>query len=297
MELQEQFIQENNLTPEQASAINGFYSESIAGLKKEWDTKANDNAEKILEGAAGAVSKLTGFQRQQGQKIADFISEAGNSYVSGLKTELEAKKKELEDSINSGSKDEELKNQYESLKTKYDESLKKAAEYDKWAEADYKGSLEDLQNKYSSLKQRLAFADVRPKFPETVNEYEAKAKWGEFENEILNGYDIDFDDKDSPIAVSKENPHLKVSLKELVNKNESITTLLKEDKPQGLGSKVDKVAIEGVPFKIKKGANPSERTQAIKDYLASQGLEPHSSGYAKQFSDLNNKILGKDSLN
>ena len=61
-------ITKNDLSTEQVTALEEETNTNEADLKKDWDGKANKDAENILEGAAKSVQELTGIQREQGQK-------------------------------------------------------------------------------------------------------------------------------------------------------------------------------------------------------------------------------------
>ena len=57
-------------------------------LKGQWDGKANTDAEKILEGAANSIKEVTGLERVQGQKIADYVTAAYTKHSEGKNKEL-----------------------------------------------------------------------------------------------------------------------------------------------------------------------------------------------------------------
>ena len=130
MALSEQFIQENNLTPEQVTKIDGFYStEVIPELKKGWDGKANKDAEGILTGAAKYAAEKFGVtvEREQGEKYADYLQRISDL---SMKSKLDAfyqRETELEDKIKNFKGSDELNSQLEEIKNKNDDLLKKIA--------------------------------------------------------------------------------------------------------------------------------------------------------------------------
>jgi len=74
-----------------------------------------------------------------------------------------------------------------------------------------------------------------------------------------------------------------------------LQTLIEGRKVTGLGGEKQKIEIEGLPFKIEENATPTERQNAIKDYLLNvKKLQSFSNEYAKEFSALNSKILKKN---
>ena len=63
-----------------------------------------------------------------------------------------------------------------------------------------------MKEEYEANKIQVAFSLAKPNFPDTVNKYEAEAKWGEFKNGILDKYNVVFDGG-KWLAVDKDNPH------------------------------------------------------------------------------------------
>lgn len=293
MELSSEFIEKNQLNEDQVKAITTEVTTHVATLQKDWDGKANDNAERILDGAAKSVSELTGIQREKGQKIADYISFAGEKYFEGTKSTLSAKEKELEDKIKNSKGDEVLKQELKETREKLDGLKQKEALFAEYEKEDYKTKYKEASEKLNTQTKDIAFNSVKPAFPDTVNAYEAKGKWKEFMSDTLSKYSIKKDGEDW-IAVDKENEYKITKLEELVKADEQLHELLKGRQQTGLGSKGKKVVIEGVPFEVPEKATPQERQKAIKEYLASQNIPNTSAEYSKQFAELNAKILQKN---
>ena len=78
-----------------------------------------------------------------------------------------------------------MKKELAEAKTTFDELQKKTADYDTLKEQAEKA--DTLGEELSGLKLSVAFDSVKPKFADSVNEYEAKAKWDEFKK--LCGFD------------------------------------------------------------------------------------------------------------
>jgi hypothetical protein len=296
MELQEQFISDNNLSTEQASAINNYYTNNIADLKKSWDGEANKNAEAILQGAAEAVQKSSGLDLVRGstEKIGEYIQRLGDASISSKRQEVEKLESEWSEKIKNFKGNESLQEEFEQYKQSSEVFKQKAAQFDEWEAGDYKNKYENGVKELVSMKQNQAFQEVKPKFPDTVNEYEAKAKWDEFKNGVLSKYTIEFDENHKPIAVDKDNQYKVLSLSDLVKEEKNITNLLTAQKTSGIGTKPSDKTIDGVPFKVSENMTPSERTQKIKEYLTGTlNLSITSTEYSKKFSELNQKLLGK----
>jgi hypothetical protein len=303
MPLTTEIITAQKLTPEQVTAIGDVILNDIAEVKKTYDGKANADAEAILDGAVKAVVTKTGIQREQGQKVADYITFAAEKHVEGkLATATEKanqRQKELDELIKNGAGDAALKSKNEQLSAALDNLQKKEAEFDRVTTAKFEELYSNLKNENLNLKQTTAFNTVKPSFPDTVNRYEADAKWGNFVTKIKNAYDIEFDDQGKPIAISKENKHKIYQLADLVAKDEEIKTLTTGIQRRGTGADVKgNVTIKGVPFAVPENATPAERQKAITDYLLNdyrtttgEKITRTSPMWAKLFSELNQKLL------
>lgn len=282
---------ELGLTPEQISGLTPLYESHLAEVKKGWDGVANKNAEGIINGAIDPIVKATGINRNEGEKAADFLTRVGTSYLSEKQSELDKIKSDYEEKIKGVKGSETLASEYEAMKVKHDEVLQKYADYDELKEKAVKA--DEYGQQLSTLKLEVAFGEVKPNFPESVNKYEAAAKWNELKNSILDKNTIEIVDG-VPMAVDKENPHKVTKLQDLVEKDEEINALAKGRQQGGTGAKqVDKETIDGVPFEVPVNATSEDRTKLIKEYLTKKGISPISDEYSKQFSELNIKILQK----
>lgn len=279
------------LSEEQVAGLTPLYNDHIATVKNEFSKSANENAEGILNGAALKVAEATKVQRNQGEKIADYILRANNEFSVSLKSDLETKKAEYEQKLKDFKGDDATKEELQKAKSELDEAKKKLADFD---------TLKDKADKYeeatqtlSRLKLDFAFRDVKPKFPDTANPYEVAAKWDKFEKSVLEKYIIELVDNE-PIAIDKENEHKRLKLKELVEKDEELTKLTQGREQRGTGAKAgEKDKIDGVPFDVPKGATTEERSKAIQEYLTTQGIDKTSSSYATEFAKYNKLILEK----
>ena len=298
MDFTPEFIETNKLTPEQVTVLTSATNDNEATLKLGWDGKANTDAERILEGAAAKVLELTGLQRASGQKIAEYFELAGTSYPKGkLESErkaLEAKQTELDELIKTGKPDELLQKNFNEMKDKYDGLQAKEAEFDRIAEGDFETKYTSLFESHTQSQLNGAFGAVKPTFPDTVNKYEAEAKWGEFVKSLKTTYNIEIDKDGVGHAIDKENKHKNYLLSDLVAKDEKITALATGRKITGLGGDPDPtlVDVKDVPFKVPENATPQQRQLAITDYLSKTlKLDRFSPEYSSKFTEYNRKIL------
>lgn len=277
------------LTDEQIKGLTPVYQEHFATKQKEWDTKANENAEGILDGAISKIVETTKVPRNQGEKVADYIERAGNTHLVNLKTDLENAKLEYDKKLKDFKGDDATKAELDAAKAELDKAKQTLANFDEIkAKAD---KYEPLETEYKNMKLQIAFQSVKPNFPETVNPYEAKAKWEEFINGVQGKYTIELVEGEA-ICKDKENEYKTIKLSELVSKDEELSKLAQGRAQGGTGGKqVEKVKVEGVPFEIAKGATSEERSKAIQGHLLKEGIAKTSPEYAKKFKEIHDLIL------
>tara|TARA_R110002124_G_scaffold283449_2_gene459510 strand:- start:28939 stop:29817 length:879 start_codon:yes stop_codon:yes gene_type:complete len=292
MELPKEFITEHNLTEQAVQAINGLNASTIAELKKSWDGKANADANAILDGATKKVSEITGLQRAEGQKIADYIESAWQHHSTSKSSELANLKADYESKIKSVGGSEALTKEYEALKDRVENHYKKI-EVDYEATKPFKEKYEAQNQELTKFKIDLAFNSNKPNFPDTVNAYESTAKWNEFKSEVLDKYTIEIVNGEAK-AINKDNKHDIVKLKDLVTHNENLNSLLKEREQKGIPTKEAKLAdVEGVPFKVPANATSKEIGGLVKAHLTSKGLGMQTRAYSDEYAKLYSKIKNR----
>jgi len=295
MEFTTEFITEIGLSDDQAAKLKEVTTSHEAELKQAWDGKANENAEKIIQGAADRVQSITGIQREPAQKLGDYLSFASENYFKGQKSALQQKELELEKKIKEGGGDPVLKGQLEKVSGELDLLKQKEAKFSDYETNDYKSKLEATQQQMTAMELKVAFANVKPAFPDTINQYEAKAKWKDFQDVITAAYNIKLNDEGEAMAIDKTNEYKVVKLSDLVTNDKNISELAKGRQAVGLGSgSKPNIKVDGVPFEIPDNATPEERNKAIKEYLTvTLQLAATSKEYATKYSEFNTKLLEK----
>lgn len=292
MEFEKEFIEKIQLSEEQLTAINGVVDPYIADLQKSWDGKANENAEGIIGGAGKKVIELTGIQREQGEKWADYLERANGLYFEGTKSSLEQKQKELEEKLKGSKGDELIKQELQETKDLLKSYKQKEADYDELIKGGYKDKFETASKELTTLQRKIAFKNNLPSKPDNVNKYEWDAKLKQFESELLEKNNLVFDENEAAWLVDKENEFKKTKLEDAIKANETIQDLIKGREQKGLGAKPKHVKIDGLPFELPENATSQDRTKAIKDYLASLKLNPVSKEYSEKFAEYNKIALG-----
>lgn len=287
----EEIAKEQGLTPEQLTALKPHYEMHIAGLKQGWDNKANENAEGILTGAAAKIAEVTGIQRNQGEKLADYYIRSGNEFLVNQKTELDTLKADYAQKLKEFDGGKGQKEELEKLKGQLDVAQQQLVEFE-----DYKakaGKLEQVETEYNTLREKQFFQNEKPKFPDTVNEYEAEAKWGKFLKSFNEKWNISFGENGESIAVNKENTHLTKPLSELIKADTELSALLTERQQKGTGAKptTSKIGIENIELSDKPDSN--EISAAINKHLDDLGVPKTSKERTSKFMELNKQITEK----
>ncbi|MGU3377630.1 hypothetical protein [Chryseobacterium sp. M5A1_1a] len=290
--LTEDVAKELGLTPEQITGITAKGTEYISDQKKEWDKKANENAEAILSGAANYLQEKTGVKedRQQGEKYGEYFSRLSNKALEEKTGEIERLKTEYNQKLKDFKGDEATKQELESAKAKLDDAQKLLVDYE--VLKDKAGKYDDTTKELSEFKVKAAFGNVKPSFSKDANAYEVKARWEDFQKKTIEKYNIELIDGEY-LAVEKDNKYKSIKLSDLAEKDEDLKLLTSERVVPGIGSKVDKSKIDGIEEEIPKTAktDSKERTKIIKDQLAKEGIATTDVNYSKKFSELNKKIL------
>lgn len=292
MELEKEFIEKNGLSEDQVKAITEVASATLAEAQKAMEDKfkgeANTNAENIISGAAALVEKETGIKRSEGEKYADYLKRSGSEFTKGKSVEIDKLKADYTKKLAEFQGGDALKSELDTTKAKLDEALQKYADYDEVKAKAEKADEYDQQ--LSGLKLEVAFGKVKPTFPDTVNPFEAKAKWDEFQKGVLEKNTIEIVDGEA-VAIDKENKFKQTKLAELVAKDESLSELTKGRQQIGTGAKpVKKVTIEGVPFEVPEGATTAAKAILIREYLTKNGTDIMDPTYAQKFAELNAKM-------
>lgn len=287
MELQKEFIETHKLSDDQVKAVTEYGKTVIATEKgkveDEWKTKAHNDAQGILSGASENVEKLTGVKRKEGEKVADFIDRSAKEFTASQKSELEKLKSDYEEKIKGVKDAGTLKEEYEKMKSEKEEILKKTADYDTLKEKAAKA--DEYGQELTGLKRDVAFAKVKPAFPDTVNSFEAKAKWEAFEKSVLDKNTIELVDGEY-MAIDKENPYKTTKLSYLVAKDETLSALIKGRQQAGLGGKeTEKKKVDGVPFDVPANGTTKEISDAIRKHLIEKGLDVTKKEYSDKFGE------------
>lgn len=292
MEFSQEQYTEMGLSEESIPKFQDIVNSQEAELKKQWDSKANENAEKILDGVSTSLATKYGLteQRQQGEKLADYIGRVSPMVVDTAlakeKQAMASKLSELDEKLKKAPTGA-LQGEFDELKSKYNALQEKEAKFAEWEENDYKGKWEEATQKLSQQTRDIAFSGVRPSFPDNVNSYEAKGRWSEFVSNVEKAYNIEKGEDGEYVGVDKENPHKVVKLSDLVAKDEALQALTQGRQQKGIGSQQSQGndTVEGLPFAVSKEMSDSEFSSKLRESLEAKGLNRMSKEYAAEFAD------------
>ena len=295
LELTEEFTTEHKLTPEQVTAVlghaNTWHDNQVVELKGTYDGKANENAEGILNGAAGKITELTSVGRNDGEKVADFMLRAFNGYSTTEKIALTKAKEEYDEKLANFKGDEATAQELSDLREKFDKLQEKTANYDDLI--GFEEKYNTLSTEHLTMKERVVFGNEKPNFPDTVDEYRAKAKWNEFMDRVKKDYDVEFVDGES-MCINKENKHKIVKLKDLVAGDEEITKLLAGRQQNGAnGQPVNKAKIDGIPFDVPQDMSSAELSKFLTTEISKTIPNIMSTEFSNKFGEYYNKIKGQ----
>jgi len=295
LEITKEFATENGLSEEQVTAVTGlvnpWHDSELATSKLEWNGKANKDAEGILNGAITGIETTTNVKRNEGEKAMDYFPRAWELYSKEGNTKIDALRLDLEAKLKDGDGDAGLKTALEELNVKHNAALEKYANYDELSETAAK--YDPLREDYEKMKTLVTFGNVKPNFPDTVDEFRVTAKWNEFIDRTEKDWIIDVDKDGNSIAKEKENEFNIVKLKSLVDKDEEISKLLEGRQQKGTGGKEKNLKdLEGIPFQVPVGGDSTVISKLVNDHLMSTGkyADSLSNGYALEFQELYNKV-------
>ncbi len=291
MELTKEFIEKNAFNEEQVAAITGHYdNEVIPSIKKEYDGKANENAEGILTGAAKFAAEKLGvsIERNQGEKFGDYLQRISTVGLEAKQKELDDKDAELKEKLKNFDGSPDVKAALEIEQKKNDTLLKELADLEPLKGFDVK--YEQSQKELGGLKLNVAFNMIKPNFPDTVNSYEAKARWEEFQKNVLEKHNIEIVDNE-PMAIDKKNIHKQTKLSALLEADVNIKELLKGRQQRGTNASSSELAdIEGVPFKVPKNASSIEQSSLVREFLVEKLGDALHPDFSKEFQEILTKI-------
>lgn len=284
--LTEDFAKEHEIKEETLKELQSKANNYIAEQKKEWDSKANDNAEKILDGAARYAMEKTGvtLEREKGEKVGDYLQRIADTSLSKAKENLANKQKELDEKLQNFKGGEEYKAQVQKLSDELDSYKKRVADLEPLEGLDKK--YEEATQTLSKMKIDVAFSNIKPTFPADANEWEVKGKWNQFKNGILEKYTIELVDGE-PVAIDKDNQYKQTKLSELVKNDEDIQGLLQGRQQRGTGANPkDLVTVEGLPIKLPKEASKEEISKLLRQHLTEKLGSVTHKDFAKEFQHL-----------
>lgn len=241
------------LSPEQIQAIENEYATKEAELK----SLANKNADGIFNGAAEKLTGLTGIKKEEKEKYSDYFARLADEWLPTVAEQkvLSAEKKandkvlELEEKIKNHKGDESLKEELKKAK----EELGKIPDLLTAKENEWKTKYDDEVNNHKSYKVNTSINSSMPKFDESVNEFELKAKKKQAIDRIKTEYELSFDSNGNLIGTKDYQKYL---VSDLLKQDADLKDLVLIEQNQGGGGEggQSKGKTLSLPTDITKGA-------------------------------------------
>lgn len=276
---------ELGITDEVLGKLTPMYNDHVAKIKNEFEGTANKNAENIIEGAITSTQKKYGVElpRNEGEKNADYLARLNDKVVETQQSNILKLENEWKQKLKDFEGGDATKKELEEAKKKLDDAQIKLAEYDDLkVKAD---KYEPLETEYKNLKDKVFFQNEKPTFPDSVNPYEAEAKWNKFVNSFNEKWEKSFDENGKSIAIAKDNPHLKKELKDLISSDEDLKTLLTGRQQAGTGGKAGHKVGE-LDIVLPDNPTSEDKSKAINEHLDKLGFPKMSRERTKKFTEV-----------
>jgi len=200
-------ITDDTVRAEVQSEINKLIETERNTTVLDVETRYNKQFDTVYE---KEIKPVFGIEKLPNEKPIDFQKRLAAEIKVKHAEEINQYKTDLETLKKQGFTDEQVKAEYESAKQKI---------------ADYSTQLQAIQTEKSEMEKRhkielydkeinIAYTSQVPKFPDTVNTYEAQAKDKEFKQKLKEKYNVSIDDNGILVAESKEN-YAKMSVSEI----------------------------------------------------------------------------------
>ncbi|HEY5590680.1 MAG TPA: hypothetical protein VIK55_06640 [Paludibacter sp.] len=248
------------LTPEQIQAIETAYT----GKETELKALANKNADGIFNGAAQKMFEQTGIQKNEGEKYSDYFIRLGSEWLPAqAQTKLTAAEEKVrlaEEKFANHKGDETLKAELEKAKTE----LAKIPDLLNQKETEWKTKHETVVNDFKAFKFGQSIQNAMPKFDETVNQFELKAKQGNAIDRIKKTYELSYDENDNLIGTKDYQKYL---ISDLLKSDEELKDLILIDQATGGGAGSGKKGATNGMFNFAENMSVSARLELIKQSI------------------------------
>jgi len=295
IEFTPEFIEQNALTPEQVTAISGYVAPKVAEITTTFSGKANEDAQRIIDSAIDGTKKAFGVDlaREKGEKHADYLLRLNTHVLTENKANVTKLEQEYQQKLKDFQGDDATKAELQAAKDKLTEAQQKLANYDELSEK--AASYENLTAENQTLTKLVTFGTVKPVFPDTVNAYEADAKWKAAVSKIEAEWDVKLVEG-VPTAIKKDNPFQTDKLENLIKKDEELSKLLEGRQQDGTGA-TEKKQYEGVPFPVPVGASLTDLTTLVRQQVISEGIPLMDKRYPSRFKELMDTVKQQTAKN
>jgi hypothetical protein len=273
------------LTPEQIQAIETTYTTKETELKG----LAEKNAVGIFNGASQKLAEQTGIKQNEGERFSDYFIRLGAEWLpEQSKAKLAAAEEKVriaEEKFANHKGDETLKAELEKAKAE----LVKIPDLLTAKDAEWKTKYEGLEQTHKTFKFNQSIQSAMPKFDESVNPFELKAKQQNAIDRIKKTYELSYDENDTLIGTKDYQKYL---ISDLLKSDEELKDLVLIDQASGGagGGGQKKTTTLSIPANISKAAGQQIVREYIKTVEQIDALDPKYSDRFKLLCKENNVL-------
>jgi len=266
------------LKPEQITAIDTTYSAKETELR----SLANKNADGIFNGAAQKLAEQTGIQKNEGEKFSDYFLRLGSEWLPAqAQTKLqvaEEKVKLAEEKFANHKGDETLKAELQKAK----DELAKIPDLLSAKDQEWKTKYDGLETTHKTFKFNKSISDAMPKFDDSVNQFELKAKQQNAIERIKKTYELSFDENDNLIGTKDYQKYL---ISDLLKSDEELKDLILIDQASGGAGGGQKKTTKSL--NIPEGMSKAAGQQIIREFIRTvENIDQLDDRYSVRFKEL-----------
>lgn len=278
---------QTGLTPEQIQAIETAYTTKETELK----ALANKNADAIFNGAAQKLTEFTGISKNEGEKFSSYFERLGTEYLPAqAQSKLQAaeeKARLAEEKFANHKGDETLKIELQNAKAE----LAKIPDLLTAKDTEWKTKHETVVNDFKAFKFNQSIQSSMPKFDDSVNQFELKAKQQNAIDRIKKTYELSYDENDNLIGTKDYQKYL---ISDLLKSDEELKDLILIDQVSGGAGAGAKNSSTNGKVNFPEGMTSSAKNEILKQTIITVEnipfLDPRYPARFNELRKLNNVL-------
>lgn len=266
-------------TPEQ---IQEAYETAYNAKEAELKALANKNVDGILNGITQRLEENTGIPKNEKEKYSDYFIRLGTDWLpSQSQSKIQAaeeKVKIAEEKFANHKGDETLKTELQKAK----DELAKIPDLLNAKETEWKTKFEGLENTHKTFKFNKSISDAMPKFDDSVNQFELRAKQQNAIDRLKKTYELSYDENDNLIGTKDYQKYL---ISDLLKSDEELKDLILIDQGAGGAGAGQKKTTKSL--NIPDGISKAAGQQIIREFIKTiENIDQLDSHYPVRFKEL-----------